>query len=96
MKLVDVVKMWLENEPELKHFKIEHSLAEDFDADWITCPCSEHILVSIKESSVIAMTKPLSDDKRLRLPEFYNIPAHHPEFFEMIKYSLLAYHQTYL
>lgn len=96
MNLVDVVRTWLENEPELAHFKVEHSNFEDFDADWITCPCSEHILVSIKETSVISMTKPLSDDKRYKLPQFYDIPAQHPEFFEMIKYSLLTYHATYL
>lgn len=96
MNLVDVVRTWLESEPDLKHFRVEHSNAEDFEADWITCSCSEFILASIKDSSVVTVTKPLSDDPRLRLPEFYNIPAHHPQFFEMIKFSLLNYHQTYL
>lgn len=96
MRLVDAVQTWLDGEPDLKHFKIEHSIAEDFDADWITCSCSDHILASIKESSVITMTKPLSEEARLKLPQFYDLPASHPQFFEMIKFSLLTYHQTYL
>lgn len=96
VSLLDAIRTWLDDDPELKHFVLENSYAEDFDANWITCPCSSHILVSIKESLVIAMSKPISEDKRMRLPTFYEIPASHPQFFEMIKYSLLTYHQTYL
>jgi hypothetical protein len=93
MNLVDIIRTWLDNEPDLKHFKVEHSNAEDFDMDWITCPCCDHILVSIKESSVVAMTRPSSST--LYLPNFFEISAHHPQFFEMIKFSMLKYHEIY-
>lgn len=99
MTLKDIIRTWLAEDPELKHFVLEHSDVEDFDADWITCPCSSHILATIKERSVLAMTAPLDttlEKTRVRLPLWFDVPISHPLFFEMLKYSLLKYHTTYL
>lgn len=95
MNLLDAVKVWMKEDRELAHFAVEHSDSEDFDADWIICKCSDHILATIEERAVIVMTAPLSE-QRLRLPTWYEVPASHPQFFEMIKYALLNYHQAYL
>lgn len=99
MELLDAIKIWLKDDQELAHFFVEHSDAEDFDANWIICKCTDHILATIEERSVMCMTAPVSADVdkiRVRLPTFYELPASHPQFFEMLKFSLLTYHETYL
>lgn len=99
MKLLDAVKMWMDEDVELRHFYLENSTREDFDADWIICNCSDLILATVKERSVLVMTAPIDtslDKVRVRLPRFYELPMEHPQFFEMIKYSLLTYHKCYL
>lgn len=100
MTLKDAIETWLTEDPELSHFFVEHSNEEDFDADWIICECSDHILATIKERSVMCMTAPvdvaLGKNARVKLPLFYDLPAEHPQFFEALKYSLLHYHSTYL
>lgn len=95
MTLAEAVKFWIKDDKQLQHYSVEHSDSEDFDADWIICECSDHILASIKESSVTVMTRPLGDG-RLRLPSWYDVPMSHPQFFDMLKYALLTYHQAYL
>lgn len=99
MDLLDAIKIWIKEDKELAHFYIEHSDAEDFDADWIICKCTDHILATIKERSVMCMTAPVDanlEKTRVRLPTFYDLPMSHPQFFEMLKFSLLHYHATYL
>lgn len=95
MTLVEAMRVWMKEDKELAHYSVEHSDHEDFDADWIICSCSDHILASIKESSVTVMTKPLGEE-RLRLPSWFDVPMSHPQFFEMIKFALLRYHREYL
>lgn len=98
MRLIDAVRTWLDDDPELKHFHIENSTREDFEQDWIICGCSDLIIGTIKERSVAVMTAPLDtilDKTRVRLPIWFDIPMEHPQFFEMIKYGLLHYHNVY-
>lgn len=99
MNLLDAIKIWLKDDKEVAHFFVEHSYAEDFDADWIICKCTDHILATIEERSVMCMTAPVDmnfEKTRIRLPVWYELPASHPQFFEMLKFSLLKYHETYL
>lgn len=98
MRLRDLVRTWMDDDPDLKHFHIEESTREDFEAYWIICKCSDLIIAIVKERSVGLMTAPLEtslDKVRVRLPVWVDVPMEHPQFFEMIKYGLLTYHETY-